>query len=35
MDSAEVELKQWLLQVDFLRGDGLWITEAFLIILIA
>ncbi len=34
MDSAEFELKQWLLQVDFLRGDGLWITEAFLIILI-
>ena len=35
MDSAEFELKQWLLQLDFLRGDGLWITEAFLIILIA
>lgn len=35
MDSAEFELKQWLLQLDFLRGDGLWISEAFLIILIA
>ncbi len=35
MDSAEIELKQWLLQIDFLRGDGLWITEAFVIVLIA
>ncbi len=35
MDTAEFELKQWLLQLDFLRGDGLWVTEAFLIILIA
>lgn len=35
MESAEFELKQWLLQLDFLRGDGLWITEAFVIILIA
>ncbi|MCU7836970.1 MAG: mechanosensitive ion channel family protein [gamma proteobacterium symbiont of Taylorina sp.] len=31
----ESELKQLLLQMDFLRGDGLWVTEAFLIILIA
>lgn len=35
MDSAEFELKQWLLQLPFLRGDGLWISEAFLIIFIA
>ena len=35
MDSAELELKQWLMQLTFLRGDGLWITESFLIILIA
>lgn len=35
MDSAELELKQWLLQLTFLRGDGLWITESFLIIFIA
>ena len=35
MDSAELELKQWLLQLPFLRGDGLWITEAFLIVFIA
>ncbi len=35
MESAEFELKQWLLQIQFLRGDGLWITEAFLIILFA
>ena len=35
MDSAEIELKQWLLQIDFLRGDGLWITEAFIIVSIA
>ena len=35
MDSAEFELKQWLLQLTFLRGDGLWISEAFLIIFIA
>ncbi len=35
MDSAEFELKQWLLQFDFLRGDGLWVTEAFLVIFIA
>jgi MscS family membrane protein len=35
MDSAEFELKQWLLQLQFLRGDGLWITEAFLIVFIA
>ncbi len=35
MDSAEFELKQWLLQLQFLRGDGLWVTEAFLIILFA
>jgi len=31
----EAELKQILLQIDFLRGNGLWVTEAFLIILIA
>ncbi|MCU7939246.1 MAG: mechanosensitive ion channel family protein [gamma proteobacterium symbiont of Bathyaustriella thionipta] len=35
MDSAEFELKQWLLQLEFLRGDGLWISEVFLIVLIA
>ena len=35
MESAEFELKQWLLQIQFLRGDGLWVTEAFLIILFA
>jgi len=35
MESAELELKQWLLQLPFLRGDGLWITEAFVIIFIA
>lgn len=35
METAEFELKQWLLQLDFLRGDGLWISEVFLIILIA
>ncbi|MCP3850609.1 MAG: mechanosensitive ion channel family protein [Gammaproteobacteria bacterium] len=35
MESAEFELKQWLLQLSFLRGDGLWVSEAFLIILIA
>jgi len=35
MESAEFELKQWLLQLPFLRGDGLWVSEAFLIILIA
>ncbi|WP_198264514.1 mechanosensitive ion channel family protein [sulfur-oxidizing endosymbiont of Gigantopelta aegis] len=35
MESAEFELKQWLLQLEFLRGDGLWVTEAFLIIVIA
>ena len=35
METAELELKQWLLQLDFLRGDGLWISEVFLIILIA
>ncbi len=35
METAEFELKKWLLQLDFLRGDGLWITEVFLIILIA
>jgi len=32
MDSAEFELKNWLLQLHFLRGDGLWISEVFLII---
>jgi len=35
MESYELELKQFLLQMSFLRGDGLWLTEAFLIILIA
>ncbi|MCW8929747.1 MAG: mechanosensitive ion channel family protein [Gammaproteobacteria bacterium] len=35
MESAEFELKQWLLQLQFLRGDGLWISEAFLIIFIS
>lgn len=35
MDYFEFELKQWLLQLSFLRGDGLWITETFLIIFIA
>ncbi len=35
MDSAEFELKQWLLQLPFLRGEGLWVSEAFLIIFIA
>ena len=35
MESFEVELKQWLLQLEFLRGNGLWITEAFLIVFIA
>ncbi len=35
METAEFELKQWLLQLDFLRGDGLWVSEVFLIILIA
>ncbi len=35
MESYELEIKQFLLQMSFLRGDGLWITEAFLIILIA
>ncbi len=35
MEPAEFELKQWLLQLSFLRGDGLWVSEAFLIILIA
>lgn len=35
MDSAEIELKQWLLQLPFLRGDGLWITEVFIIVFIA
>ena len=35
MESYEFELKQYLLQLSFLRGDGLWITEAFLIIFIA
>ena len=35
MESAEFELKQWLLQLQFLRGDGLWISEVFLIILIS
>ena len=32
MESVEFELKQWLLQLPFLRGDGLWISEVFLII---
>ncbi len=32
MESAEFELKQWLLQLPFLRGDSLWISEVFLII---
>ena len=31
MESAEFELKQWLLQLEFLRGDGLWVSEVFLI----
>ncbi|MBE9525370.1 MAG: mechanosensitive ion channel family protein [Proteobacteria bacterium] len=35
MESYELELKQFLLQMSFLRGDGLWLTEAFLIILMA
>jgi MscS family membrane protein len=35
MESAEFELKQWLLQLEFLRGDGLWVSEVFLIVLIA
>ncbi len=35
MEAFEVELKQWLLQLEFLRGNGLWITEAFLIVFIA
>ncbi len=35
MESAEFELKNWLLQLSFLRGDGLWISEVFFIILIA
>ncbi len=35
MESYELELKQFLLQMSFLRGDGLWLTEAFLIVLIA
>ena len=34
MESAEFELKQWLLQLEFLRGDGLWVSEVFLIVLI-
>jgi len=35
MGTPEFELKKWLLQLDFLRGDGLWISEVFLIVLIA
>ncbi len=35
MESVEFELKQWLLQLPFLRGDGLWISEVFLIIFLA
>ena len=35
MESYEFELKQLLLQMSFLRGDGLWLTEAFLIVLMA
>ncbi|NOQ80372.1 MAG: mechanosensitive ion channel [Gammaproteobacteria bacterium] len=35
MESAEFELKQWLLQLEFLHGDGLWVSEVFLIVLIA
>ena len=35
MESFETELKQWLLQLEFLRGNGLWITEAFLIVFFA
>lgn len=35
MESAEFELKQWLLQLEFLRGDGFWVSEVFLILLIA
>ncbi|MCU7800991.1 MAG: mechanosensitive ion channel family protein [gamma proteobacterium symbiont of Lucinoma myriamae] len=35
MESAEFELKQWLLQLEFLRGDGLWVSEVFLIVFIA
>jgi len=35
MESAEFELKHWLLQMSFLRGEGLWITEAFVIIFVA
>ena len=35
MESAEFELKQWLMQLQFLRGDSLWISEVFLIIFLA
>lgn len=32
MEAAELELKNWLLQLQFLRGDGFWISETFIIV---